>query len=121
MSGWRTVLTLVLLACGSDGARGAPAEPATVAPAAPYPPGPYGSKVGEILEDRTLTGLTAAGVPGKISYASLRTKRNLVIRVQAGFCGTCRTSAEHAADAIPPVVREESEILDIVAHLRSLR
>lgn len=114
MSARRTAFGLVLLACSSDGSPGAPADAGTGAPEAPYPPGPYGSRPGEILEARTFTGLTAAGEPAKISYGDLRTKRNLVIRVQAGFCGTCRVGAEHLTDAIPQVVREESEILDVV-------
>lgn len=111
---WRWAAALVLLACGSDGAANVASPDGGAASVGPYPDGPYGTKPGDVLENRTLIGLTAAGAPGKISYADLRSKRNLIIRVQAGFCGTCRASAEHLTDAIPQVVRDESEILDVV-------
>lgn len=110
----RVIVALALVACGSDNAASGGGQPDGGAAVAPYPSGPYGTKKGEVLENKTLTGLTAAGVAGKVSYADLRSKRNLIIRVQAAFCGTCRVSAEHSSDAIPDVVRAESEILDVV-------
>ena len=109
----RVIGLLALVACGSDKATSG-GTPDAGAPVGPYPSGPYGTKKGDVLENKVLTGLTAAGVAGKVAYADLRSKRNLIIRVQAAFCGTCRVSSEHSSDAIPDVVRAESEVIDVV-------
>lgn len=108
------VAALALAACGSDEPSREASPDGGIPPGIPYPAGPYGTKVGDILENRTLSGITSAGAPAMIAFGDLRAKRNLIIRIQAGFCGTCRASAEHSKDAIPAVVRGESELIDVI-------
>ncbi|MBX3226066.1 MAG: hypothetical protein KIT84_29175 [Labilithrix sp.] len=114
----RAAFALVLLACSEETAppKTAPvAEPCT--PVA-YPAGPYGTEKGSVVRNRTLAGVRADGTAGRLSFADFSNScgelKPLVIRVVAGFCGTCRASAEHGTEALTAGVRERANVLDVV-------
>jgi len=104
---------LVLAACESDGPEAAADAGPVVADAVPvlgceYPPGPYGTTTNDVVADFSRTDATT-GAP--VSLGALRrcgeadAPRLLVLRIAAGFCGTCKWSAEHTQALLQPGIQ----------------
>jgi len=115
----RRAACLVLLLCGCNAAQSANGAPSAdageaAAEAAPpvdagpsctepgYPHGPYGTAVGATLPDLSWSGVTASGSAGTLYLhdalaGCLRDPAVLVVRVDAMWCGTCRSFAAHTS------------------------
>jgi cytochrome c peroxidase len=118
------VLLLLLGACSSGGsnAHGGRDGGAAVSCIEPgYPAGPYGASAGATLSDRTWTGATADGVTQPVSLHDALAgcpgdPPALVVRIDAAWCGTCRSYAAHARTRLlASDVGSRVRLFDVVA------
>ena len=88
-------------------------------PTASYPTGPTNVAVLGTLPDMTFAGMDASGASKKVTLGDYfepcaAKSRLLVVRVSAGWCGTCRWHAAHTGELTSLDVGSRLEILDLL-------
>lgn len=115
-----TAIALVAIAACSSGDEAHPLAPAATPPCvATYPAGPYGTAAGHVLEDRTFDVLDREAMTSRFAFHDAfapcgPSPQILVVRVQAGFCGTCLWHAAHLGESLGPSLRSRVVVLDLV-------
>ena len=93
------------------------AGPSCTEPA--YPVGPYGSSIGATLSDRTWQGVTASGQAGTVALRDALAgcpgdPPVLVLRIDAAWCGTCRSYAAHSKTLLGSDIGSRVRLVDVV-------
>jgi cytochrome c peroxidase len=120
------IAVAVVAACAApDDAAPATTAVSAVPPPGPqcvvgaYPAGPYGILAGATLADLTVDVLDEKGAATKLSFHDAHapcapSPQVFVVRVQAGFCGTCRWQAAHFDATLGPDLRARVRVLDLL-------
>ncbi len=126
-----TFLVLLLAACDSRGTivpvgDAGPDALTTLSPEAgpackepPYPTGPYGAAVGSTLRDLAWIGTSATGASTTVALHDALAgcpgdPALLVVRIDAAWCGTCRSYAAHSRQLLSSSVGGQVRLLDLV-------
>ena len=111
--------------CSETGDPSAPARIETPPPARceasdVYPSAPYGSNEGETLAPLALRGIDETGAGATIELASSHapcggaSARVLVVRVVAGFCGTCQWQNANLEEVLSEGERKNVRVVDVL-------
>ena len=84
-----------------------------------YPKGPYGTTPGTTLADDSFFGVGVDGSSKTIAFGDAYEpcagrSRVLVIRIGAGFCGTCQWHAAHASALFATDIASRVRIVDVL-------
>jgi len=117
-------LVLVLSACSRDAGTSAVAAVGAGSAGASvvYPRGPYGATVGAIVSDAAWPGVSATGALGSVALDTARddaldtmtSAPVLVVRIGAGWCGTCQWHAGHATTLLSSDVGPRVRLFDVL-------